>query len=171
VKITSRRRAVAAFAAVAAPVIVASAAFACQTLTTASVNPKSAPAGGTVTVTGQNYSTAASASQVQVRLDSRTGPLLASVTPAANRTVTATVQIPANTSAGYHTILLTQYNNTTGQPIAGTPGRTSLQVTGAASADSSSITPSALLTPLGLAGLALSGALVVRRRRHAAPVA
>ena len=168
--ITSRRRSAVFFAAVAAPVIAASAAFACQSLSTAAVSPKSGPAGSTVTVTGNNYSTAATSSPVQVRLDSRTGPLLWSGAPAANRSITATVTIPGDTPAGYHTILVTQYTST-GAPVAGTPGRTSFQVTGAASsADTSPIAPSALLTPLGLAGLALSGALVVRRRRTA-PVA
>ena len=49
--------------------VFASVAYACQSLTTAAVNPKSGPAGSTVNVTGCNYSNAA---QVEVRLDSRT---------------------------------------------------------------------------------------------------
>jgi len=166
--ITSRRRTAVFFGAVAAPVIAASAAFACQSLTPAQVSPKSGPSGTTATVTANNFSTAASASDVTVRLDSRNGPVLWTGRPAANRSVTATVTV--NAPAGYHTLLVTQYA-ASGAPIAGSPARTSFQVTGAAAtADTSPIAPSALLTPLGLAGLALSGALVVRRRRTA-PVA
>ena len=166
-QVKSRRRVLAVFAAVAAPVIVASAAFACQSLATLRANPNSGPAGTVVTLTGNNYSGSASASPITIRLDSRTGPILASIPPTSRFTVT--VNIPA-TNAGYHTLLATQYT-ASGAPVAGTPGRASFQVTGgAASADTSPIVPSALLTPLGLAGLALSGALVLRRRRSA-PVA
>jgi MYXO-CTERM domain-containing protein len=156
----SKRRALGLFAAVAVPLVFASVAYACQSLTTAAVNPKSGPAGSSVTVTGCNYSNAA---PTQVRLDSRTAAPLATPMPSGG-CVNAAVTIPGGTSVGYHTVLITQTVN--GVPRSGSPGRASFQVTSGASS-ASILEPSVLVGPVGLAGLVLLVG-ISRRRRTAA---
>ena len=157
----SKRRVLGLFAAAAVPLVFASVAYACQSLTTAAVAPKSGPAGSAVTVTGCNYSNAA---QVEVRLDSRTAAPLATAMPTSG-CVSAGVTIPGGTSVGYHTVLITQTVN--GVPRSGSPGRASFQVTSGAASSASILEPSVLVTPIGLAGLALLVG-VSRRRRSAA---
>jgi MYXO-CTERM domain-containing protein len=157
----TKKRVLSIFTVAAVPLAFASAAFACQALTTASVRPTSGPAGSAVTVSGSNYSNAA---PVQVRLDSRTAAPLATATPV-NGNVSVGVTIPGNASVGYHTVLITQTVN--GVPRAGSPGRASFNVTGSSSASSASVLdPSVLVTPVGLLGLGLLVA-VSRRRRSA----
>ncbi len=160
----SKKRVLGLFTLAAAPLIFASVAYACQALTTAAVNPTSGPAGSTVTVTGCNYSNAA---PTQIRLDSRTATPLATAQPV-NGCVNANVTIPAGTSVGYHTVLITQTVN--GVPRAGSPGRASFQVTSGAASSASILEPSVLVTPVGLAGLALLVG-ISRRRRSAAQTA
>ncbi len=160
----SKRRVLGLFAAAAVPLVFASVAYACQSLTTAAVNPKSGPAGSSVNVTGCNYSNAA---QTEVRLDSRTAPPLATPLPSGG-CVNTNVTIPAGTSVGYHTVLITQTVN--GVPRSGSPGRASFQVTSGAASSASVLDPSVLVTPIGLAGLALLAG-VSRRRRSAAETA
>ena len=143
----------------------ASAAFACQSLATLTLDKKSGPSGTQVTVVqGANYSGSPTSSRVEFHLDSRTGPLLgATAGPQANITgTTFTVTGPA----GPHVILATQYTSS-GSPVAGTPGRARFDITGGSSADiTGGFSPSDLATPLGVAGLALSmTAFAVRRRR------
>ena len=140
----------------------ASAAFACQSLATATVTPKSGPSGTTVNLKGGNYSSSPTASAIQVHLDSRTGPVLAQTGPSS----TINLNFPVNASSGYHVLVVTQYT-ASGAPVAGTPGRSAFNVTGGAAADvTGGFTPSDLATPLGVAGLALSmTAFAVRRRR------
>jgi hypothetical protein len=157
----SKKRVLGLFTAVAAPLVLASAAYACQSLTTAAVNPKSGPAGASVNVTGSNYSNAA---PVQIRLDSRTATPLATPMPSGGN-VNANVTIPAGTSVGFHTVLITQTVN--GVPRSGSPGRASFQVTGGSASSASILDPSVLVAPAGLAGLILLAG-VSRRRRTAA---
>jgi hypothetical protein len=142
--------------------VAASAAFACQSLSTATINPKSGPSGTVVSLSGSNYSSSPTASAIQVHLDSRTGPVLAQSGPAS----TINVSFPVNASRGYHPIVVTQYTSS-GAPVAGTPGRASFNVTTSSAADvTGGFTPSDLATPLGVAGLALSmTAFAIRRRR------
>jgi len=168
VKIKSRRRLLVLSGALAAPIVAASAAFACQSLATATVTPKSGPSGTQVNLRGCNYSASPTASPIQVRLDSRTGPVLAQTGPA----TCINLNFPVNGSPGYHVIVVTQYT-ASGAPVAGTPGRASFNITSGSSADiTGGFTPSDLATPLGVAGLALSmTAFAVRRRRQAAPTA
>jgi MYXO-CTERM domain-containing protein len=125
------------------------------------VNPKSGPAGSSVNVTGSNYSNAA---PVQIRLDSRTATPLATPMPSGGN-VNANVTIPAGTSVGYHTVLITQTVN--GVPRSGSPGRASFQVTAGSASSASILDPSVLVAPAGLAGLILLAG-VSRRRRTAA---
>ncbi len=154
----SKRRVLGLFAVAAVPLVFASVAYACQSLTTAAVNPKSGPAGTSVNVTGCNYSNAA---QTEVRLDSRTAPPLATPMPTSG-CVNTNVTIPAGTSVGYHTVLITQTVN--GVPRSGSPGRASFQVTSGAASSASVLDPSVLVTPIGLAGLALLVGISRRRR-------
>jgi hypothetical protein len=162
VNIKSRRRLAVLSGAVAAPVVVASAAFACQSLATATVTPKSGPSGTVVNLTGGNYSSSPTASPIVVHLDSRTGPVLAQTGPAS----TINLNFAVNANPGYHVLVVTQYTSS-GAPVAGTPGRASFNVTSGAAADvTGGFSPSDLATPLGVAGLALSlTAFAVRRRR------
>ncbi len=168
VKIKSRRRLLVLSGALAAPVVAASAAFACQSLATATVTPKSGPSGSIVNVKGGNYSSSPTSSAIEVHLDSRTGPVLASTGPAASIDLNFAVNAPA----GYHVLVVTQYTSS-GAPVAGTPGRASFNVTSGAAADvTGGFTPSDLATPLGVAGLALSmTAFAIRRRRSATSAA
>jgi hypothetical protein len=165
VKIKSRRRLAVLSGAIAAPVVVASAAFACQSLATLTLDKKAGPSGTEVTVLqGANYSGSPTSSRIEFHLDTRTGPLLgATAGPQSNISGTKfTVSGPD----GWHVILATQYT-ASGAPVAGTPGKASFQIGGASSADvTGGFTPSDLATPLGVAGLALSmTAFAVRRRR------
>jgi hypothetical protein len=171
VKIKSRRRLVVLSGALAAPIVAASAAFACQSLATLTLDKKSGPSGTRVTVVqGANYSGSPTASRVEFRLDKRDGTLLgATAGPQANITGT---QFTVTGPAGWHVILATQYT-ASGAAVAGTPGKASFQIGGASSADvTGGFTPSDLATPLGVAGLALSmTAFAVRRRRSATSAA
>ncbi len=154
--------------ALAAPIVAASAAFACQALATATVTPKSGPSGTVVNLRGFNYSSSPTSSPIQVRLDSRTGRVLAETGPASS----INLNFPVNASPGFHVLLVTQYTGS-GAPVAGTPGRASFQVTSGAAADvTGGFDPSDLATPIGVAGLALSmTAFAVRRRRQASSAA
>lgn len=154
---------------IAIPVTVASIAYACQVLATLSVSPTAGPTGTSVTATGGNYSTSATASDVVIRLDSRTAPGIASTRPGPDRKISVSFNLPAGTARGTHTVLATQYN-ADGTPVAGTPGRASFKVTAAGTVAAASGSASiAHLTPVavGLSLLLLLGVAVVRRRPSA----
>ncbi len=123
------------FGAAAPLVILVSSAWACGVLATAKVAPSTAAPGQTVQVTGSNYSTAPTFTPVQIRLDSRTGPVLQEVTPLNGR-INTTVPIPATAAAGDHLLLATQNKISDGTPKPGTPGRTTVRVAGAAAGSS-----------------------------------
>jgi len=164
--IRSKKRALGLFTLVAVPVIFASAAFACQALTTANARPKSGPVGAEVNVTGGGYN---ANYDVQVRWDSRYAPPLATARPASNGSVSVTIRVP-NTSVGTHTILITQKVLSNGVWVdkSGSPGRTSFNVTsGSAGSASTGLDPSVLVTPVGLAGLLLLVAVSRKPRRKA----
>jgi hypothetical protein len=122
-----KRRLLVGFAIVAVPVGLASAAFACQVLATLSVTPTSGPSGTSVTATGGNYSSSASASNIEIHLDSRTGRVLASTRAGGDGSLNVTFPV-SGVAVGYHTLVATQYN-ANGTPKSGTPGRASFQVT------------------------------------------
>ena len=138
-----RRLAAGAFLIVAGPVALGSVAYACQSLATLHANPSSAVAGGTVNVTGKNYSSATSSTPVQIRLDDRDGPILATF-PAGVRDINGPVTIPAGTAVGVHTLIATQYTST-GNAVSGTPGRATVTVTvaGRSAGEGSAATPAA----------------------------
>lgn len=130
------------FAAVALPALAASAAYACQRLVTLHANPQSAVAGSAVQVTGVNYNTASTSSNVDIRLDGRNGPVLATVAPAtlgSKGDFALEVTIPAGTATGNHILVATQ-TLASGAPCAGCPGRANIKVEGApaAAADNNS---------------------------------
>lgn len=165
--IRSKKRALGLFTLVAVPVAFASAAFACQALTTARARPSQGPAGTQVTVTGGGYDRNF---PVQIRWDNRYATPLATAQPNTNGAVSAVITVPSS-SVGPHTILITQkVRNSAGQWVdkSGSPGRTSFQVTsGTSSSASTGIDPSVLVTPVGLGGLLLLVAVSRRPRRGA----
>ncbi|HET7489530.1 MAG TPA: hypothetical protein VFJ85_16505 [Acidimicrobiales bacterium] len=129
----------------------ASVAYACQTVTTAQVSPGSAAAGTAVTVTGNNYGTNTTTlttwGPITIRIDDVENPanILATVpTPVqpATGSFSVSVTIPAGTSVGSHTIIVTQQNASNGTPKSGSPGRASIDVTASgASASSAAAAP------------------------------
>jgi hypothetical protein len=134
---TQRRMCIGAFTLVAAPLLLASVASACTQLKNLTANPNSGPAGATIKVAGTNYVTGANIGPVEIRLDSRSGaPIatlpVASINPVGN-TISLDVVIPANVSVGYHTLIATQHNTSTGALLNGFPVRASYKVTAAAS--------------------------------------
>lgn len=130
------------FGAAAPLVILVSSAWACGVLATLKAAPSTAAPGQTVQATGANYSNAVDApdgrgnqfTPVQIRLDSRSGPVLAQVTPVNGR-FNITFQVPA-VAAGDHLLIATQNDISDGTPKAGTPGRTTVRVAGAAAGSS-----------------------------------
>jgi len=118
-----------------------SSAWACGTLTTLKAAPSTVAPGATVQVTGSNYSSdSALFSPVSIRLDSRTGPELGTAQPT-NTKISRNVQVPATAAAGDHLLVATQTRLSDATPKAGTPGRTTIRVSGAAAA--ASTTPAA----------------------------
>jgi hypothetical protein len=112
-------------------------------LATLKAAPSTVAPGATVQVTGSNYTRdgdKASFSPVSIRLDSRTGPELGTA-ETFNTKISKTVQVPATAAAGDHLLVATQTKLTDGTPKAGTPGRTTIRVSGAAVA--ASTTPAA----------------------------
>lgn len=167
-----KRRLLAAFALVAIPVGVASAAYACQVLATLSATPGSGPNGTQVTATGGNYSGSAAASNVDIHLDGRTGRILASTRANGQGRINTSFTV-SNVALGNHVLVATQTVN--GAPKAGTPGRAPFNVTlgGASSASHASTLPSDLLSPvgLGLLGATTAAGLLISRRRRSAGAA
>lgn len=142
-----RRRLVVGFAALAIPLGVASAAFACQSLSTLALSPGAGPVGTSVTATGGNYSSSTSASAVDIHLDTREGPVLASTRPSSTGTISVTFTIPSSMAVGYHNLVATQ-KNANGTPKSGTPGRSSFQVTtGAVGGTSGAVNTAAAASP------------------------
>ena len=109
---------------VAAAVLV-SPSLAWGQLATLRAEPSVVAAGQSVTVSGINYSAAAGASSIEIRLDRRDGRLIATFAPATS--FSGPVTIPADVAAGQHLLIATQYTSA-GTPVRGTPGRTRLTV-------------------------------------------
>lgn len=138
---TKRRFFTGIFALAMVPLLAASAAYACQRLVTLHANPASAAAGAAdaVTVTGANYSMEATSSPVDIRLDTRDGPVLASIVVSELRggRFTRNVTIPGNTAIGNHILIATQ-TLANGAPCVGCPGRANIEVTAAQASAASS---------------------------------
>ena len=124
-----------------APLLVASAAWACGVLATLSLDKKVAAPGEVVNASGRNYSTAAGTSPVTIRLQARDGRELATTAAQTGGRIGTSFPVPANLSPGWYVIVATQFN-ANGTPKSGTPGRTTLRVQGAAS-KSADVAPAA----------------------------
>lgn len=121
---------VVALGLVAVPLYLAALAYGCTALATLSDSPGAAPAGSTVTISGTGFGShnpTTNNGPVQVRLGSLTGPVLASsATTASNFSVQITV--PPGTPAGPTFVTATE-NDSSGQPVFGTPARHDFTVT------------------------------------------
>ena len=144
--------------------VFAATAWACGSLTTLSSSPKVAAPDATLTVKGRNWGAVPPNTNVQLRWNSRTGPILKEVTPAELLTGTQ-VSVPGNATPGWYVINATQFNATTGVAKSGSPGRTTVRVQGPRS---SSTAPWGAAKPTGgpgspdlpLPGILLSVALL-----------
>ncbi len=99
-------------------------------LATLYVIPTSAPVGSSVTVKGKNYSASSSVTNIEMRFDSRTGPIVWQINP--TEVFERTFIIPADISIGLHTVIATQ-TDSNGTVLSGMPGRASLETTAASS--------------------------------------
>lgn len=126
----------AAFSAVAVPLLAASIAYACGALASLTVQPHQGDAGAVVNGFGKGFNSshggASSAEPVVVRFGSRTGPVVWSGRPDASGGVQFSFVVP-KVDPGQYTLLAMQ-NNADGQPAPGTPARASFEVTGVAPA-------------------------------------
>jgi len=107
--------------AVAVPLALVSAAYACGVLATLYLSPGQVQPGAKVSGYGRNYSPSPKASLVTLRFNSRTGPVLWSGHPTPSREILPSFQVP-HARAGYYLIMAEQ-TGPTGKPSPGTPGR------------------------------------------------
>ena len=116
----------------AVPLVVASTAWACAALATLKVSDSSVAAGQTIGVSGVSYGSSATDTDVTVRLNSRRGPVLGTISKPASgsSSINGSVQIPANVRPGWHVLLGMQDRGST--PKSGTPGRVAVRVRGGA---------------------------------------
>jgi len=131
--------------------VFAATAWACGTLVTLSASPKAAAPNATVTVTGRNYGNPPDFTNVQLRWNSRTGPVIKEVTPLELLTGTQ-VSVPASATPGWYVINATQFRITgpsAGTAKTGSPGRTTVRVQGSAA---SSNAPWGAAKPTGSGG-------------------
>ncbi|MCA1722213.1 MAG: hypothetical protein LC779_14325, partial [Actinobacteria bacterium] len=132
-RFTSRRVAVVTAGIAAVPLLGLSVAWACTSLATIDMDhQKGAVAGETIHGTGQGFSQNPTSSDVQVHLDGRNGPLLASAKVDVNGRVAFEFTTP-QAAAGDHVVVATQ-TNAQGQPVGGTPARAPLTINAAQSA-------------------------------------
>lgn len=137
----------------ALPLAIASAAWACGILATLAVDKKVAAPGEAVTATGRNWTTAAGSSPVTIRLQSRSGQVLATTAAQTGGTIRETFAVPASLSPGWYVMVATQFN-ADGTPKTGTPGRTTLRVQGGARDSAVAGAPWGSSTPAGPAASA-----------------
>ena len=162
---TKRRFLLGAFGVAVAPLVLASVAHACTQLTNLAVNPKSGAAGVSVELTGSNYRNEATAGPVEIRLNSRSGPVIASLPVSAinatGRTIRLSAPIPANIAVVYHTLIATQINTATGALLGGFPVRAAYRVTAPATGRTSASAPApeASTEPAATAGATEPAAL------------
>jgi hypothetical protein len=111
------------------PLAVASTAYACANLATLYLDKKVGTPGTPVDGDGRNYSSRPGASEVTIRLDSRTGRILWRGPASSTGRIQPRFDIP-KTTAGYHTLLATQTRPGPSGPVpqAGTPGRATIRI-------------------------------------------
>jgi len=122
--------------ALAVPLAAVGLAYACTGLATVSSNPGSGAPGDTVTVSGKGFTphdpSDTRTSPAEIRLDSQSGPVLATANPAggaAGGSFSAQITVP-QVAAGDHVLMVTQVG-TDGRPSYGTPARQVFTVTAA----------------------------------------
>ncbi len=122
--------------ALAVPLAVVGLAYACTGLATVSSNPGSGAPGDTVTVSGKGFTphdpSDTRTSPAEIRLDSQSGPALATADPAggaAGGSFSVQITVP-QVPAGDHVLMVTQVG-TDGRPSYGSPARTVFTVTAA----------------------------------------
>lgn len=171
-----RKRLIGVTGALAAVLFTAATAWACTNLASLNISSPTGNPGMILDVSGTAYATKGG-SDVVVRWDSLTGPVLASLTPDATGTIRGSVAVPADAKPGPHVILATQdYTDGTGKtaPAYGTPSRAgftigavpaALPASEAAAVTAGTVDPSgassgliALTIALGVGGVALFGA-------------
>jgi hypothetical protein len=137
----------------AVPLVVVATAWACGVLATLRLDKTVAAPNQSLTASGVNYGqVTAGNSPVQLRWNSRTGPVLREVTPDGKGNIDTTVDVPANTKPGWYVLMATQYKVVDGTPKAGTPGRTTLRVQGAGKSSSAPVAPWSSSKPTGPGG-------------------
>ena len=127
--------------AVAGPLVLASAAWACANLATLTLDSSSATAGETVNFTGSRFGEtgpAPKAGEVVLHWNARDGEVLASTPADASRNISGSITIP-NVPAGNYVVVATQLK-ADGDPVAGTPGRYPIEVVAAGASSGSSFT-------------------------------
>ncbi len=111
----------------AVPLAVVSIAYACGRLATLHLAPNPARQGSELSGYGRNFTSAPTASEVTLRLDSRSGRVLWSGRPQPNGSIRPQFTVPANVRSGYHTILAIQ-SVQSGDPSPGTPARWAVRI-------------------------------------------
>jgi hypothetical protein len=110
--------------AMAVPLVVAAAAFACGSLATLKLNRTTATPGAEVSAVGGNYSSSPQASPVQLRFNGRNGTLLWEGRPSSTGRIKATFTFPRARTGAY--VILATQTAPDGRPVPGTPGRAPL---------------------------------------------
>lgn len=145
------------------PLAVAATAWGCGLLATLNAGTSVANPGQTLTVTGVNYEpqngvTATNLepthTPVQIRWNSRYGPIIKEVTPDGEGKISTTVQVP-DVGSGWYVLNATQFSLNGGLPRRGTPGRTTVRVQGEAGS-STAASPWSTSKPAGPGGAAVA---------------
>lgn len=165
-----RRFWVLAATATAVPLMFASIVAACTALATMD-SPQSGKAvepGSTVEGTGKGFS-AASPNEVEIRFDKRDGEVLWHGRPSPQGTVNFSFKVP-NVPSGQYVILGVQ-NDASGNPVAGSPARMSLEIQGPPPSGSSSPAPATApeQAPTPAASPAPASSAAPARERAVAP--
>lgn len=120
------KRLVVALAAAAAPfVAVAAIAYACTALATMDTDRKAAHAGEQVDGTGRGFSASPTASAVEIHFNARDGAVLWSGSPDLSGNIAFSFTVP-QADPGQYVLIATQTNN--GNPVGGTPARSSFEI-------------------------------------------
>lgn len=188
-----RKSLIGVFGVVATVLVTAATAWACTNLASLNISSPSGSPGMKLDISGTAYATKGG-SDVVVRWDSLSGPVLATVKPDATGTIHGSVTVPADARPGPHVLLATQdYTDSSGKTTAayGTPARAGFTIgavpaatpaseaaatsAGAAETSGASSGLIALTIALGVGGLALFGAglavLARQSRRRPTPAA
>lgn len=118
----------------AVPLVATAIAYGCTAVATLSTDPGAAPAGSTITVSGQGFGTHDDAAVTntnglaEIRMGSVTGPVLATASPTgAKRTFSVQVTVPEG--APGDTFITATQKQADGRPVYGTPARQAFTVT------------------------------------------